>query len=526
MIDVIRLDSWRAGMVTVSCIHRKEGAPVDRVVKTRFLVVGSGANGLSPAVLLKKRGVDDFRIITKDSDFGGVWHINRYPGCITDIHVAAYQLSFAISDAWTSSHPPAPEMAGYLRGLASEYGLYDHTDFDTELLAAEWLDDEQCWRVTTNAATYHASFVILSTGFLEQLKFPTLKGRDRFKGRIFHSAQWPDGYTGEGDRVAVLGTSASGVQIVPEMQKIASQVYVFQRTPMHLMPLNRETYTAEEMAVRRANPEALVDERAEKIRIFENIAREALYNSETPEQVAGREAMVDAHRKAQVSDSALREKLTPQYLLGCKRPTRTDLFYPSLQQPNVTLVDEGAIELGEHSIISASGKAFDVDTVVMATGFYWGGDILSRIRRRDGKTVTEHQRGHRKAYKSVSLSGCPNLFLVGGAGANGAVWNGYAPGEIVPDYIFLILDHMEQNKIEALEVKEAFELDWKREADDMLSRAAIVVGGCVNYMLDESGHDMSSWPGIMEDMGRAMKEFEPAHYEVVGSHQYQGAQTV
>lgn len=488
---------------------------MNEAIKTKFLVVGSGANGISPAVLFKMRGIDDFRIITKHSDFGGVWHINRYPGCITDIHVAAYQLSYAISNTWTSSHPPAPEMANYLRSVAFRHDLYHHTDFDTELLAAEWLDNQLCWKVTTNAATYYANFVILSTGFLDQLKYPVLAGRDEFKGRIFHSAEWPDGYTARGDRVAVLGTSASGVQIVPELQKVASQVFVFQRTPMHLMPLHRETYSGEQIEARRANLEMLAGERAEKIAIFENIAREALYNSETPEQVAGREALVNSHREAQVPDPGLREKLTPKYMLGCKRPTRTDLFYPSLGEPNVSLVDEGAIELREHSIISESGKEFEVDTVVMATGFYWGGDILGRIRRRDGKTVAEHQRGHRRAYKSVSLAGCPNMFTVGGAGANGAVWNGYAPGEIVPQFIFLILDYMEQNGIGALEVKESCELMWKREADDTLSRAAIITGGCVNYMLDESGHDMSSWPGTMADMEQAMKEFDADHYDVV-----------
>lgn len=488
---------------------------MDTIVKTKFLIAGSGANGISPAVALKRRGEDDFRIITKNDDFGGVWHINRYPGCITDIPASAYQLSYAMSDSWTSSHPPAREMAEYLRGIASRYGLYDHADFDSELLKAEWLGAEACWKVTTGKATYHAKFLILSTGFLDQLKFPDLRAQDKFKGRIFHSVEWPDGYTGEGDRIAVLGTSASGVQIVPELQKVARQLYVFQRTPMHLLPLNRKVYSPEELDQRRGDAELMRAEREAVIGQFEKMARDTLYRSETAEQIAGRETVVNAHREAQVSDPVLRDKLTPRYPLGCKRPTRTDLFYPSLQKPNVTLITEGAVELGERSIIAESGAEYEVDTVVMATGFYWGGDILGRIRRRDGRTVAEHQRGHRKAYKSVSLSGCPNLFLVGGAGANGAVWNGYAPGEIVPDYMFLILDHMEANGIEALEVAEDVELEWKRRADEILSKAPIITGGCVNYCLDESGHDMSSWPGTMGDMSGAMREFVPEHYRAV-----------
>lgn len=486
-------------------------------VSTKILIVGSGANAISPAVKLALRGETDFRMITKDTDFGGVWHVNRYPGCITDIHVAAYQFSYEISGEWTSSHPEAREMAAYLRKVARHYGLYDHVDFNTELLGAEWDKNGLYWKVTTNAVTYHARFLILCTGFLEQLKFPELGGTEKFKGRLFHSVHWPEGYTGEGDRIAVLGTSASGVQIVPEMQKVADHVFVFQRTPMHLLPLNREVYSPDELARRRSDPDFLVKERDEKLAMFDKVAYDALFNSETPQQVAERQALIDAHRERLVPDPDLREKLTPKYLLGCKRPTRTDLFYPSLQQPNVTLIAEGAVALEEDTIISSSGQAFEVDTVVMATGFYWGGDILNRIRRRDGRTVAEHQAGHRRAHKSVSLSGCPNLFLVGGAGANGAVWNGYAPGELVPEYIFAVLDYMKDNGIEAFEVREECETEWKARTDEILSKAAIVVGGCVNYMLDESGHDMSSWPGTMRDMERAMQNFEPDHYQPIGA---------
>jgi cation diffusion facilitator CzcD-associated flavoprotein CzcO len=489
---------------------------VSEHVSTKILIVGSGANAISPAVKLSLRGETDFRMITKDSDFGGVWHVNRYPGCITDIHVAAYQFSYEISGEWTSSHPEAGEMAGYLRSVARHYGLYDHADFNTELLNAEWDGDSLCWIVTTSAVTYRAQFLVLCTGFLEQLKFPDLAGLEKFKGRIFHSVHWPEGYTGAGDRIAVLGTSASGVQIVPEMQKVADHVFVFQRTAMHLLPLNREVYSPEELAKRRSNRDLLLKERDEKVATFDKMAFEALFNSETPQQVAERQAMIDAHRERLVPDAELRDKLTPDYLLGCKRPTRTDLFYPSLQQQNVTLIAEGAVALEENQIISSSGASFEVDTVVMATGFYWGGDILNRIRRRDGKTVAEYQEGHRKAYKSVSLSGCPNLFLVGGAGANGAVWNGYAPGELVPEYIFAVLDHMSAKGITAFEVREECEIEWKARTDEVLSKAAIVVGGCVNYMLDESGHDMSSWPGTMRDMEQRMREFEPNHYEVIG----------
>jgi cation diffusion facilitator CzcD-associated flavoprotein CzcO len=299
------------------------------------------------------------------------------------------------------------------------------------------------------------------------------------------------------------------------MQKVAERIYVFQRTPVHLMPLNRQVYSAEDIERRWAAPGALDAERAEKIAAFDAAYRAAMF--EGPSSEGGRQiaAVIDGHREAQVLDPVLRQKLTPNYAFGCKRPTQSDLYYLSLQQPNVVLVDEGAVALGSHSISTESGKEYDIDAVVLATGYCWGGNILSRIRRRDGETVAEHQRGHRKAYKSVSLSGCPNLFLVGGAGANGGVWHGYAPGEIVPGYIFLVLDHMRQKGIRALEVKEPAELEWKREADAILSKAPVVAGGCVSYCLDASGHDMANWPGNMGDMMRSLTVFEPTDYQAI-----------
>lgn len=479
------------------------------IVKTKFLVVGSGANGISPAVKLHQRGEDDFRIISRHSDFGGVWHANRYPGCITDVPALVYQLSYEMKYDWKSTHAEQEEMAEYLRDVARKYGLYEKTDFNTELLMSEWLEDEGCWKVTTNGKTYHAKFMIVATGYLDKLKYAALEGKETFKGRLFHAGEWPEGYTGAGDKVAVLGTSSSGVQIVPAMQKVAEKVIVFQRSPVHLAPLNRKFFSPEEIEHRCNSIDELEKEREEFVAFVEAAA----LGQGSSEAMADREARVNAHRESQVPDPVLREKLTPKYMMGCKRTTQTDMYYPSLGQPNVELVAEGAVALREHSIVSASGQEFDVDTVVMATGFEGGGDILSRIRRRDGELVSDHQKGHRKAYKSVSIANCPNLFLV--TGVNGAVWHGYVPGEVVPNYVFHVVDYMEKNGIAALEVKEDAELAWKSWADDKLSKSPTVIGGCSNYCLDESGHEMQTWPGDTQSFMEAMDEFTPGDYEAV-----------
>lgn len=482
------------------------------VARVEFLVVGSGANGISTAALLKKSGFDDICIITKQADFGGVWLVNRYPGCTTDVAVAAYQLSWAKSYDWTSTHASQAEMLEYLQKVARDSDLYRHARFGTEMLSADWLEEEQAWKVATDKGDYIARFLIISTGFLEEPAVPDLPNRARFKGRLFHSADWPDGYTAEGDRIAVVGTSSSGVQIVPTVMDVASHVYVFQRSSIHILPLNRQYYTPEEIQQRKANPAAVDVEREGIIAHLDKLASGVILGKD-PETVALMESIALQHREAQIKDPELLQKMAPQHIMFCKRPTLNDKFYLSLQAPGVELIDEAVADVTDHGIVTASGAEYPVDTVVLATGFRPFGNIATRIHRRDGATVAEHQRGHRMAYKSVSLSGCPNLFMIGGP--NGFTWNGFSPGEMVTPYIIRMVTYMNDRSIRALDVDAGAEAAWKAHADEILADAPAVIGHCNTWGLDESGHEQCFWPGSTADMQAEMSEFVPSAYHAV-----------
>ncbi|WP_030619297.1 flavin-containing monooxygenase [Streptomyces fulvoviolaceus] len=487
---------------------------VGGVRRTKVLIVGSGGNGISAAVLLKQAGIEDFVIITKHNDFGGVWHQNTYPGCGVDGAISIYQFSFAINPEWSTLFAKQPEVAAYLRKVAADHDLYARTRFGTEMLGAEWLEDSACWSVSTTGGTYHADALVLVTGFLEEPVFPKIPGVDSFEGRIFHSSMWPEGYTGEGDRIAVVGTGSSALQIVPSMQKAARQVTVFQRTPAWILPKNDRVFTAEDMASFRESPEILLQQRQE---IFEYAERmwENAFLMKDPAESQKFEDMARAYLEEQVPDPELRRMLTPDHQFACKRPGASDDYYAALQEENVELVAEGTAEIGAGSIRSTGGREFEVDTIVLATGFLYGGHVLHKIKRRDGRTVGEVQQGHPRAYKSVEVSGCPNLFLIGGAGPNGQNWNGLACGEVVGAYLVKVLQYMEEHGIRAVEVHESAETEWKRRTDEILAHGPTVAGGCVNYSQDDTGHNKAAYPGNQREMEAALSKFETAVHHVI-----------
>ncbi|WP_018897990.1 NAD(P)/FAD-dependent oxidoreductase [Rhizobium sp. 2MFCol3.1] len=485
-----------------------------RQQRTQVLIVGSGGNAMSVAVGLQEAGITDYRIITKHGDFGGAWYQNTYPGCAVDGPISVYQFSFAMSPEWPRLYATQAELLDYMKDVASRFDLYSHTQFETEMLSAEWLEDELCWSVDTTEGVVLAEALVLATGFLEEMVYPDIPGMHSFAGKIFHSSLWPEGYTAEGDRVAVVGTGSSSLQIVPAMQKVASELKVFQRTPAWIFPKKEQVFTEEDKARFREQPELLAQMRKQVFDESEEDWRtvyllEDLAASDTAQAAAQR------YLEEQVPDPALRALLTPSHRIGCKRPGVSDDYYRSLQQPNVELVAEAASEITANQIVSRSGRRFDVDTIVLATGFYFGGHILHHVKRRDGVSVGEYQAGHPRAYKAVSVSGCPNLFLIGGAAPNGQNWNGLAVGEIGGGYVVKALTYMRKHSIRAIEVREDAELAWKRDADVILDRSPQVSAGCLNYSLDERGHNKAAWPGTETDMREQLGHFDPGAYQVV-----------
>ena len=481
------------------------------VKRTKMLIVGSGGNGISLAVLLDRAGHSDFTIITKHRDFGGAWFQNTYPGCEVDCASSVYQFGFRPNPDWSALFVGQPELMDYMQRVAAENRLYERTLFGCEMTGARWNEATACWQVETTAGRIEAEHLMLATGFLEEAVIPDLPGLDTFAGPAFHSSQWPEGFSGEGQRVAVIGSGSSAIQIVPALQERAAHVWQFQRTPTWLLPKNNRLLTEAERQALAASPEEMERRRAEVFEQEETLWQDTFVSMNGAEY----EHLARIHLENQIADPELRRLLTPGHAMGCKRPLVSDNYYTSLTQDNVTLVPEGVAGIRDGSLVTGGGKSFEVDAIVFATGFYFGGHILNLVERRDGQTVGVWQAGHPRAYKSVSVAGCPNLYLVGGPAPNGQIWNGLYPGEAVATYVLRILEHLREKGLRAIEVREEAELEWKRAADALLDKAPVVAGGCTNYSLDDTGHNKAAWPGTLRSMTAALSEFDASKYDPV-----------
>lgn len=476
--------------------------------RVKVLIVGSGGNGISPAAYLTMNGETDFHIITKHNDFGGAWLQNGYPGCEVDSPSAVYQLSYFPYSGWSTQYAKQPEVRDYLRRAAAHFGLYERTSFGCELLYARWSEYELCWVVDSTKGEWRADFLVLATGFLEEPVFPKIEGVGDFTGQIFHTSHWPEGYTGSGDRVAVLGTGSSGIQVIAELQKVAAHVTVFQRTAAWVIPKpNPHIDDAERASYHRA----VLESSQLQGDIFETL-EDGWSSVHLGQDIDRFERIARDYLHEQVPPGPLRDALTPNHRYGCKRPLRSSEYLWAVQQPNVTLVPMGASRITSNSVFATDGAEYKVDTIVMATGFVFGGTILNRIHRRDGQTVAQYHRGHPRAYKSVSLSGCPNLILAGGPAPNGQIFNGLYSGEAAGKYLVTMMQTMASNGIRAMEVTQSAEDEWKKNADNILRRGSTVSGGCANYSQDSEGNNKAAWPGSLKSMARELSIVDLAKY--------------
>src|SRR5438874_13087312 len=223
---------------------------------TRIAVVGAGFAGLGAAIRMRQEGIDDFVVFEKNSDVGGTWWDNTYPGCQCDVPSHLYSFSFALNPDWSRTYSPQPDIWAYLRRCAEEFGVLPHVRFDTAVLDACWDNESSQWRLETSDGVSTADVLIGANGALSEPATPGIPGLDRFGGKAFHSARWDETEQLAGKRVAVVGTGASAIQIVPRIQPDVAPLHVFQRTPPWVLPHSSRPIRDVERTVYRRVPAA------------------------------------------------------------------------------------------------------------------------------------------------------------------------------------------------------------------------------------------------------------------------------
>jgi cation diffusion facilitator CzcD-associated flavoprotein CzcO len=484
---------------------------------TRIVILGAGFSGLGMAIRLRQRGQHDFVVIEKADEIGGTWRDNTYPGCACDIPSHLYSFSFALNPRWSRAYSPQPEIWDYLRNCAKRYGILPHIRWNSELLDATWSDDEQRWHITTTRGQLTASILILGYGPLSEPSLPRIPGIERFEGAMFHSAQWNHDYDLTGKRVAVIGTGASAVQFVPLIQPRVGHLSLFLRTPPWILPRRDHPIPAWKQNMYRFLP---FTQRVARARIYSRLEIAALALVFRPAAIESVMQIARRHLEKQVPDPVLRAKLTPRYMMGCKRILLSDDFYPALSQPNVEVIAGHIREVRAGSIVSEDGTEREIDTIICGTGFHVTDARLPHcVRGQNGQSLAGRWQEGSSAYLGATVSGFPNMFLLigpnTGLGHNSMIY-------MIESQITYILDclrTMERRKLGAVEVRPDIQEAFNAELQGRMP-ATVWKSGCASWYLDANGRNTTLWPGFTFEFRRRTRRFDPPSYNLKGKHQW------
>ncbi|MGZ8812774.1 MAG: flavin-containing monooxygenase [Mycobacterium sp.] len=382
----------------------------------RVVIIGAGFGGLAAAVALRRKGIDDLSIIERSDGVGGTWRQNTYPGAACDIQSHLYSFSFAPNRNWTRTYAYQPEILSYLESVADDFDLRRHLMLGNSVQRVVWNEHEAHWDVELGSGqTLVADVIVSAVGLFGAARYPDIEGITEFTGHLMHTSQWNAGIDLTGNRVAVVGTGASGVQVIPELAATAAQLTVFQRTPPWMVPKEDRPYSADERTRFRRIPWAALRERWRLWKMqHDNTAL-------TPDHptMAVVQKLSENFLRRHVEDEAMRDALTPRYPFRCKRVLLGEQYYVALQRRHVELVTDPIERVTATAVVTAGGRVVDVDALVLATGFETSSYLSSLdIVGVGGQSLHDRWGLDPQAYLGVAVSGFPNFFMLYGPNTN------------------------------------------------------------------------------------------------------------
>lgn len=489
------------------------------------LIVGAGFTGLGAAVRLAEAGVDDIVMLERADRVGGTWRDTTYPGASCDVPSLLYSYSFVQNPAWSRTYSPAAEIYRHLEDMADRFDIRSRIKFGQEVKDLTFDEEAGVWTATTkNRKKFRARTVVLASGPLSDVSFPDIRGLDSYRGHKIHSARWDHDYDFAGKRIAVIGTGASAIQVIPELVKRAEFVKVFQRTPCWVLP----------------RPDVPIPPAVQalfaKVPTTQQLARQALFWGHEASATAlvwdtpltslvarlGR-----AHLRAQVKDPWLRRQLTPDFRPGCKRMLVSSDYYPALQRDNCKLIDWPIATLSPVGIRTSDGIEHHLDCIVFATGYdvHLTGPPFP-VAGLGGRALATEWAGGAQAYKSINVHGYPNLFVMtgpnSGPGHNSLLV--YIEGQL--DYAVRGITTILNEDLRYLDVREEVQRRHNEGIQRRLTKTTWM-SGCRSWYLTKDGFNGSMYPGFATQYLRQMKDFRYEDYQAVArrarSHATQSA---
>lgn len=476
-----------------------------------ILIIGTGFGGLGMAIQLRKAGYRNLTLLEKANRVGGTWRDNTYPGAACDVQSHFYSYSFEPKHDWSRKFGLQSEILGYMEHCVEKYGLGEHIRFNAEVSAAEFDQRRNCWTVTlTSGETLTARILITATGQLNQPARPRIAGLDRFEGELFHSARWDHDYDLTGKRVAVIGTGASAIQFVPEIARQVKTLNLFQRSAAWVLPKPDRPFRPWEQWL------------FSKLPVWDRIYRYLIYWKNESRALAftrfhgllevfARQARQEA--KKRVTDPDKLRKLIPDYQIGCKRILISNDWYPAINQSNVNLVTDAIREIAPDGVVTADGEHYPVDAIILATGFR-ATEFLSpiSISGRNGKNLNEAWKDGAVAFKGITVSGFPNMFMLYGPNTNLAHNSILYMLESQFRYVLDCLKALDKYPGAAMDVREDRQERFSQVVQSGLE-GTVWDTGCMSWYLDENGKNTVNWPGFTFTYRFATRHADTADYQ-------------
>ncbi|GAA2536199.1 flavin-containing monooxygenase [Mycolicibacterium diernhoferi] len=486
------------------------------------VIVGAGFAGIGAAIQLKRSGIENFVILDREDDLGGTWYVNHYPGLAVDVPTTTYSYFFEPNPNWSRLFSTGREIKQYADDVADKYDVRRHIRFSTVVEGARWDEDAKLWQVTVNGGeVLSARYLITATGFLSQPKIPDIPGIDNFAGRVIHTTDWDDDYDPAGQRIAVIGTGATAVQLIPELAKTAADLTVYQRTPIWVVPKIDLRFgpRAKKLFARVPATQRVLRWLTDSIYEWMVTIGVVRYRTFRGRGNISAADLSKLHRFVTVRDKELRRRLTPDYDFGCKRPTFSNGYYRTFTRANVHLQDIGIDHVQSDGIVGTDGTKNVIDTLVLATGFdLWEANFPAiEIIGRDGRNLGKWWRENRfQAYQGVSIPYFPNLLSLASPYAFLGL-NFFNTMEYQMRLMDRLFREVQARGATTFEVTEEANTRYLDRMTELLGNSLFTLGNCASarsYYYDPAGEPTLLRPTTTETAIREASEFPLSDYAI------------
>ncbi|HUX04372.1 MAG TPA: NAD(P)/FAD-dependent oxidoreductase [Acidimicrobiales bacterium] len=466
-------------------------------------IIGAGFGGIGAGVRLERARIANVAIFERASQLGGTWRDNTYPGCRCDVSSNLYSFSFAPNPTWTNTFSYQPEILQYLGEVTRRHRIDELIRYDHDVREVAYDEQARLWTLDTSQGTYYARAVILAVGALAEPRMPAIAGLNDFEGQLLHTARWDSSIKLSAERVGVIGTGASAIQVIPELAPHVERLEVFQRTPAWVIPHRGRAVRTRTRRLFRHVP--LVQRLA---RYLDYWRRELLVLAfaRQPARMAKAEDEARQFIAAHIEDPELRRRLTPDYRMGCKRVLLSNDYYPALARPNVEVVSDPIAWVAPNGIVTDDGRLHELDVLICATGFLvTDNPVCERVRAVDGRTLAEAFNGELAHYKGTTFPGFPNLFMLAGPNTGLGHSSIIFMIESQLNYVVRALEHALASDT-PVEPTARAAASWTESLHAKFPRT-VWGSGCASWYLNDAGRNTTIWPGFTFAFRRATRHF-------------------